>query len=173
MRYQTGSAVACVLRPLMCSIICACHNKSCITVFQFWTISLQFFIITWPYFFLLFLSSEQWVALQTHRQHSTMAQSHGVSGSPQGKGIAQPSVCFTDVYRHAQYSWVNATQHHVINHVIIFVESVVSPQSWYISYLSRICVCAWWFATQSMELGGFGFVIGLLSCHCPDFRIGT
>ena len=52
----------------------------------------------------LFSFSEQRAALQTHRQHSAVAQSHGVSGSPQGKGLAQTPVlqthapCLTNTY---------------------------------------------------------------------------
>lgn len=34
----------------------------------------------------LFLPSEQRAALQTHRQHGSVAQSHGVRGSPKGRG---------------------------------------------------------------------------------------
>lgn len=39
------------------------------------------------YCVLLFWPSEQRAALQTHGQHGSVAQSHGVSGSPKGRGL--------------------------------------------------------------------------------------
>lgn len=44
---------------------------------------------------LTFSFPEQRAALQAHRQHSAVAQSYGVSGTPQGKALIHLSVIQT------------------------------------------------------------------------------
>lgn len=48
------------------------------------------------YWIFLFLPSEQRTAFQTHGQHSSVAQSHGVSGSPKGRGISHTHLTSTN-----------------------------------------------------------------------------
>lgn len=175
MRYQAGSAVACVLRPLMCSIKVLYHS--------FWVLN-HFSAVLHNYMAIFLFSCFYLQSNGLHFRHTdnTVQWLRAMEsvGLPKVRGLhSHQSVLqtYTDMHsihelmqHNIMWSFLWKVLLHLRN---VVLTSVVSPQSWYISYLSRICVCAWWFATQSMELGVFGFVIGLLSCHCPDYRIGT
>lgn len=100
---RSGINSVCVSRQCFCSSSCGCGDNSLYS--SLFVDSNYFFVLLftkrWSNYFLLSLSSEQWATLQAHWQHSPVAQSHGVSGTPQGEGNAQTHACSL-VNRHVQ-----------------------------------------------------------------------